>query len=549
MEEILTYSDLFGGIMPDFEEEIKKHNLYKLISIICEFARVKNSNIILNFGTAEIKINYEIILKMILLDLNLNDQKSIDKSGYRDILFSKKKHIISSQHLMILLKNAIYYCTNEELNDENFNISRDDYKEVLKLQLLLNERLDNLIDKDVSFDADHFIYCNYQINNGYTISFAFSRSYYIFEKLLKNKDNFDQKTQGGFKDYYKDFIKNYEYTPIEYLSVLFTELFHYTTNEYLINQSAFLDINDVCKGTALNSVAKKVIKDLSQPVSSYRKWAKRSIDNIWDFKGFLDFPYIKTKLNKCIMINDYIIKNCFFEKLYWQLRKCYSKDDNYCMDFYGRAYEKYIQELTKATLFNRKEIDFIDEFTLYNGDKSSDAYLVNNNKLIAIECKGRSVLLNTIIDNFDNDKNLDKLFISPVLQADNCFFNGKKEDNPKFKNIDKLYIISVTMSNINAIPCAIEKGVTEINKNKKSNEIECFFNMNIEEYERFMLLVEEDFDPYLILEEYKFVQMKIPFINFISSKYNSCHRKMPSFIKKNYDEGVQLMGQKFGFTK
>ena len=90
MEEILTYSDLFGGIMPDFEEEIKKHNLYKLISIICEFARVKNSNIISNFGTAEIKINYEIILKMILLDLNLNDQKSIDKSGYRDILFSKR---------------------------------------------------------------------------------------------------------------------------------------------------------------------------------------------------------------------------------------------------------------------------------------------------------------------------------------------------------------------------------------------------------------------------------------------------------------------------
>lgn len=153
MEEILTYSDLFDGIKPNFEEEIKKHNIYKFISIICEFARVKNSNIISNCSTIKSRINYEIILKILLLDLELNDQKSIDKSRNRDIILSKTKHIISSQHLMILLKNVIYYCTNEELNDENFNISKDDYMEVLKLQLLLNESLDNLIGKDEDFDA------------------------------------------------------------------------------------------------------------------------------------------------------------------------------------------------------------------------------------------------------------------------------------------------------------------------------------------------------------------------------------------------------------
>lgn len=63
------------------------------------------------------------------------------------------------------------------------------------------------------------------------------------------------------------------------------------------------------------------------------------------------------------------------------------------MAFYGRLYERYIQDLTREAA--QTTYTYIDEFLIGKRGheaKSSDAYLQKENKLLAVEAKGFSVL-------------------------------------------------------------------------------------------------------------------------------------------------------------
>lgn len=540
-ELILKYSDIFQGNIPNFETEIKKINIYKLISIICELISLRNSEIKSSFANIEISVNYEVILKMILLDFDPNEAKN---SEYKEIIFDKKQHIISLQTALILIKKALNYCVNNSSNIEDFEVTLNDYKFVMNLFLILSEELDDKMESN-DVDVNHFIYCNYHLNNGETIAYMFLRSYFIFEKMLKDKSNFDGDIQPQFKEYFNDFMKKYGYTPTEYLFVLFSELLKYTSDLQISKTSLWRNVGDFVKKTHLFDIDKKVIFDLGLSIQSYSEWAKDAHNNEWDFSKFLEYPFIISESGKYISISDYTLKNCFFEKLYWQVRACYPKDDDRAMDFYGRPFKKYIQKLTSSAIVDRSGLNFINEFKFGNNNRSSDAYIERNNELIVIECKGISILLPTITLNRRIDDN-NKLFIEPVLQADECFYKLKNEFN-EFENIDIVYIISVAMNNINAIPEYTKNILTCIKSEKKSVEAKYFYNMSIEEYERFMVLAENNYDIFKILKSYSQVQEHIPFTSFISEKFNSCENKMTNFMKDIYDEATNHMKSRYGF--
>ena len=476
-ELILKYSDIFQGSIPNFETEIKKFNIYKLISIICELISLRNSEIKIPFENVDISIAYEMYLKMLLLDVRFSE---IKKSEYQKIIVDGQQHIISLQTALILIKKALNYCSNNPSNVEEFEVTLNDYKSVMNLFLILSEELDDKM-KSNEVDMNHFIYCNYHLNNGETISYMFLRSYYIFEKMLKDKSNFDGDIQSQFKAYFNDFIQKYGYTPTEYLFVLFSELSKYISDLQISHTSLWRNVGDYVKETQLHDIDKKVIFDLGLSIQSYSEWAKDTHDNEWDFSEFLVYPFIISESGKYLSISDYTLKNCFFEKLYWQVRACYPKEDDRAMDFYGRPFEKYIQKLTSSAIMDSSELHFINEFEFGNNCKSSDAYIQKNNELIVIECKGFSILLPTITLNRRIDDNNNKLFIEPVLQADECFYRLKNEFNI-FTNIDTVYIISVAMNNINAIPEYTENILSSIQSKKKSIEAKYFYNMSIEEY-------------------------------------------------------------------
>ena len=67
-QEIMTYSDIFSGPIPDLQDEIKKIDLAKAISVICELITVRNKVIPREIeapfvGKVIVDIPYQMVLK------------------------------------------------------------------------------------------------------------------------------------------------------------------------------------------------------------------------------------------------------------------------------------------------------------------------------------------------------------------------------------------------------------------------------------------------------------------------------------------------------
>lgn len=70
-----------------------------------------------------------------------------------------------------------------------------------------------------------------------------------------------------------------------------------------------------------------------------------------------------------------------------------------------------------------QEYSYIAEFSYKEKKKekkSSDAYIRKGTNLLVVEVKGFSVLIDCMIKNEQVEKNNEKLFVKPVLQADLC---------------------------------------------------------------------------------------------------------------------------------
>lgn len=207
------------------------------------------------------------------------------------------------------------------------------------------------------------------------------------------------------------------------------------------------------------------------------------------------------------------------------------------MAFFGRLFEKYIQNLTKEAA--KENYIYIDEFSYgKNNKKSSDAYIRKNNNLLAIEVKGFSVLIDCMTKNEKVEKNNNKMFASPIIQADNCLTRviGNKEE---FTGIEEAYIISVTMDNINAVPDYYNEIHKKIETEKKCEKTKYYFNFNIEEYEMLMYLVEQQQDIFCLLKEYYENEKLKPFNNYLLEKYPKIG--MTSFMEILYQEASEKM--------
>ncbi|MBQ7067322.1 MAG: hypothetical protein IJN92_10930 [Lachnospiraceae bacterium] len=79
----------------------------------------------------------------------------------------------------------------------------------------------------------------------------------------------------------------------------------------------------------------------------YKQWAEQSEDREWDFSEFFAAPFIKDTNGRFISLSDITLRNAFFEKMFWLIRDCYPVEDSRAMAFFGRLYEKYIQDITE----------------------------------------------------------------------------------------------------------------------------------------------------------------------------------------------------------
>lgn len=333
----------------------------------------------------------------------------------------------------------------------------------------------------------------------------------------------------------------------EFLYSLFWELRkYYARDYYLTYSSSWEDIGAIYKESAMRLIAPMVIRNQAGTLAEYKEWCESSIDEMWDFKGFLEKPFIKTPAGKTLSLSELTLKNSFFENLFWNIRNCFPRTESRIMSFYGRLFEMYIQDQIEAIANGQKKYLYIREFRYGKGggNKSSDAYLRIDNKLLAIEAKGFSVLFDCIV-NQNVNSNLDKLFIKPVLQADRAFDDNKSIED--FNSVTDLYVLSVTMDSINAVPDYYEHCKNDIEKRKRSTCLKKFYNINIEELEMLLFMVEKQYDIFELLDQYFAEKYMMPLSNYIKSKCPEVI-KMTSFLSGVYEEASIKMKEAYGIV-
>ena len=531
---LLKYTDIFSDTIPDLKVEILKLNMHKAVSIICELIQVRGAmmNPIQIFGI-EFRIPFETILKKEMCGI---EPKSPEQM-LNNPLLRKDMHIISVQMLLILLKKIIQYGNHETMDDTVYEISLEDYKKIIQLQLVAAEEVDYKHSKEL--DTDHFLYSTYHLNYQRNLAHEFLRVYYMMEKVSRNKNNFDIDVQNEYRDYYSDFTEKYGFTPTQYSSLLFWELsIYYSDVNGLIYSTMWRDFENVYGKMKEKELVTRVIGTLSQTIENYMQWVMESENHEWDFSKFFEFPFISDNKGNYISVCDITLRNAFFEKVFWLIRDCYPKEDSRAMAFWGRLFEKYIQDLTYDIAI--RGYVYIEEFSFgkKNDKKSSDAYIRKDKNLLVVEAKGFSVLLDCMIKNESIEKNNNRMFVKPIIQADTCLatvIDSKSE----FAGVEDAYIISVTIDSINAVPNYYNSVHKNIEMEKKCVKTKYYFNFNIEEYEMLMCLAERQKDIFGLLKEYYENEKLKPFSNYLLEKYPDIG--MTSFMETVYQEASDKM--------
>ena len=530
---LLGYTDVFSDEMPHLQKEINNMNMHKAISIICELIRVRDAMLDpIPILWGEFRIPFETVLKKQMCGIDPKSPKEL----FANPLMKRNVHIISAQMLLILLKKVIQFGDYESICDTQYEIVQEDYKKIIQLQLVVAEELNQKHSE--KFDKNHFLYSTYHLNYQRNVAHEFLRMYYMIEKISKDINNFDADVQKEYRDYYSAFTEKYQFTPTQYSFLLFWELsIYYSDVNGLIYNTMWRDVEKVYGKMKEKELISKVIGVLSQQAKDYSIWAVESDNQEWDFSKFFEFPFIKDIKGNYISVCDITLRNAFFEKIFWLIRDCYPKNDSRAMAFFGRLFEKYIQNLTQEAA--KEGYSYIEEFAYgKNNKKSSDAYIRKDNNLLVVEAKGFSVLLDCMTKNESVEKNNNRMFASPIIQADTCLATVI-EDKPEFTGIEEAYIISVTMDNINAVPDYYNEIHKNVEAEKKCKKTKYYFNFNIEEYEMLMYLVEQKQDIFCLLKEYYENEKLKPFSNYLLEKYPKTG--MTSFMESLFQEASEKM--------
>lgn len=538
---LIKYSEVFSGDVPELKDEIFKLNMHKAISIVCELIAIRDATISVKCRGEEYKLPFETVLKREICGI---DPKSTKKRN-TEYLLGEDKHIVSLQMLLLLLKNIIHYGNYQTLDEVEYKITQEDYKQIIKLQLIVLENVDNrCLEK---FDENHFIYSSYHLYSRRSVACEFLRMYYILEKISRDKDAFGD-AKNEYRDYYTDFENKYGFTPIEYSALLFGELDEYCLNRNSLSYaSSWRNIEKRYCKIGDKDLITKIINTLGQSIHEYSDWVAKSIDKEWDFSKFFEFPFFIDQNNNYISICDITLKNAFFEKIFWLIRDCYDKEDSRSMSFFGRLFEKYVQDLTQSAA--KDDYKYIAEFSYRKSrseKKSSDAYILNNSNLLVVEAKGFSVFCDCMAKNEKIERNNKKLFIDPILQADSRL-NEITKEGIQFENIEDAYIISVTMDNISAVPGYYDQIHEVINNKKICKKTRFYFNFSIEEYEMLMYLLEQGEDIFNLLRNYYTEKKLQPFCNYIEGRFDKINRT--TFMEKWYNEAINNLKKIWGVSK
>ncbi|MFJ7731898.1 hypothetical protein ACIQXF_08385 [Lysinibacillus sp. NPDC097231] len=459
----MTFEQIFGRepIKEQIIDSIKSLNLKKTLILVSQFAAMEKN------AAEYLKNSY---LGSFSNILGINTEKNKD-----EVLFA-------SQAILNLYKWLLAYGQESTLNEE---IKEEDIFNTINLFLKVSDFLPKHI------EPDDFLLQVLSFSKHTNLGNELARAFFIYSELSKQQELYKEKE---FLDINSDFVNFYGYSIEQYLAVNFALLTLVLPQRVSFSTTWVKNKNEFFKNTELKHIAPKIIDDLSINITEAQKWASSTIDNSWNYLKLQELPLLKLNSDEFIPFNYDILSNGIFDGLYHRIRGCYPEKDRRFLTFFGRPFEKYIDLILKEAIQNsRFDYEYIEEFDY--GTKSpslsSDFYLRLNEDLIIIEAKGARPTVNSSI-NADKEsikKDLKKLFIDPIIQADKAYQNILNSSfSNKFKGVQNIYIISVNINNFPSVPSFYEE-VDETLKESLSDKVKGYFNFSITDIEAMCYLI------------------------------------------------------------
>jgi len=423
-----------------------------------------------------------------------------------------KTVLISKQGLMYCMKWILAYGIEQDnVIEGNDNIY--DYEELehlIKIQLMLADYLN-----DDETDPKGFMFRNFNFNKTTNPAHEIKRAKSIFLDIA-GKSN-PSNSNGNYLNISQDFLLHHGYSlkhHIFYSEILLRMLYGKRKITSIYDRKFLLNY------FGENPNVNKYLNSLTVSWHEAQNWAKRSIDNIWDYSLFLSKPLIEVVNSKLLSYSIEYLYNLQFEGVYHKIIELYSNSKK-TRAYIGNLFEEYVWNISRdsITKTQTRKYSIINEFQIQGPLRSSDTYIKYKDSLIAVEVKGirPRYVTKTVNKSIEFEKDIDKV-LKAVKQAQTALDNIKTHKCKKLGKYKKVYIIVVSLDNI-----LIDRFTWDYIKEQKFPEklqdnVQGYINLSIHEYEYLCGLIHKKRKSFDVINEYFIDNYTKPFLNYIEEK-------------------------------
>lgn len=496
-EIVPTYSDIFDCSPTNnvFISRLKTISCEKAIYILSRFE---------SLFLAYIQNNIE--AKKLYNQLRIKHSHHIQTLGGNITKYCNYKFLMCHQSVFLLEKWVMCYCPMEHKISE---VTISDLMNIMDLFLLVNERLPK---EDVAHHETEYLYLMLFYNSNKIIKNQMARAYYIFTKVARRDKN--------IVDFLNEYKKRKGFSIEERIAVLFNSLgsinvANYTIEGMFTNGGVVCADNFDCK--RLSHVYTKVMREIRKDYSYMCPKINNILSQEWNFEPFYRFPFLKIDDWQFCFSETFLVYQ-MWEGLYWDVRYTFPNDGEIFMTQFGKPFEAYVQEITRAAAeAANNQVVFQNEFFYYynrNKIASTDCYFRIGNTLFAVEVKAKSPSSTTLtgVNRVAIEAEVNDLIIDPIEQAVNrlneinsCIDSIDKNIMTIFNNLEEVIVLSVTMEKVQPIGELLFVLDKKLKSKLSNTKIVAYHNVNIEEYENLCNLIETQADklPNLLTDWFK----------------------------------------------
>ena len=536
-EPFATYSEVFGHEMDtvEFENMLSKIGCQKAIAILSRFSSLHNS--VCNGVLEAIRLDWK---------LRVLHSGHIRELCGNWMIYNQFKTIMCPQSIFLLEKLVLIYCPVEE---QLSPIVPNDLLLMMDALLAINDMLPK---DDVDGHETEYLYLTLYHNTHRIIKNQIARAFYIFSTITKR----DQETI--------DFLNHYEekkgFSVEERLAVLFNSLV-YTMPQFTF-EGMFAKLPCIkaegFDAKQLASVYKKIMRNMCSNYEKIQKRVAGLATQVWNFEPLYRTPFIKIGDLQFVLSGTTIVYQ-MWEGLYWDIRFSIGDDGETFMTCFGKPFEHYIQEITRAAAKNTEKkysVLFQNEFLyMFKGESkaSSDCYLRIGNVLIAVEAKAKSPHSDTLtgVSREAINTEVKELMVDPVIQVLTRLKEINSDDNniPEeilkfFCGVEQTIILSVSIEKVQPIGELLFDFDAQVKQHLSHTNVVCYHNIGVEDYEVVCNLIENCPDelPTILTSWYKDQRVDkrsaVVLVNYLSSygKQYVCSQYISDLFARSLSE-------------